>query len=297
MKKSDIIVAIVLGLVVVVAVIYFQPQEEELQVLDLPPEIDVQQTAAERQEPTIRYPVPKQPLQEHHKATESTEAETTVAEPKPRSQQEEPTEEVVETVPEKTLPTLSNSDAPLRQDLYTLAASQVLDSLFNLNRIIQRFVVTVDNLPRKQLLRSKHRSNQAVRGQLIVEKDDSGLYLSEKNFTRYDGFVNLLDNINNDQLIALYLHYYPLIQPAYENLGYPSAYFNDRLVDVIDHLLEAPSIGGRVSLVRPRVLYKYADPELESLSAGQKVLIRIGSENAARVKSKLRELRLMLVVT
>ncbi len=300
MKYSDVMIALVLGLVVVVAVTYFRPYVvEQQQALDLPPEMDAQQTAVEAQEPAIRYPVPERPLQAHQPKKEKTEAEVAVAEVPPQIQQEEPiqapaeelVEEVTETVPEKTLPTLGNSDDALRQDLYTLAARQILDSLFNMNRIIERFVVTVDNLPRAKLLRSKHRSNQAVGGQPVVEKDGSGLYLSEKNFARYDRFVDLLDHMNSNQIIALYLRYYPLIQQAYENSGYPSDYFNDRLVEVIDHLLEAPDLSGRISLVRPRVLYQYADPELEALSAGQKVLIRIGPDNAVRVRSKLRELR------
>ncbi|MFC1774460.1 DUF3014 domain-containing protein [Pseudomonadota bacterium] len=130
-----------------------------------------------------------------------------------------------------------------------------------------------------------------ISGQLRVEEDSNGIYLSNDNYARYDAFIDLFASINNDQMIALYLHYYPLIQAAYDNLGYSSAYFNDRLIDVIDHLLQAPDLGGRIALVRPRVLYKYVDPELEALSAGQKVLIRIGPRNAARVKSKLRELR------
>ena len=166
-----------------------------------------------------------------------------------------------------------------------------MDSLFNLNRIIQRFVVTVDNLPRKHLLKSKYRSNQAIRGRLVVEQDSRGFYLSEKNFARYEPFVGLFEGMDSNRLLALYVHYYPLIQTAYEDLGYPSAYFNDRLIDVIDHLLEAPDIGGRISLARPHVLYTYVDPELEALSAGQKIFIRIGPRNSARVKSKLRELR------
>ena len=173
--------------------------------------------------------------------------------------------EVAETVPEKPLPTLDDSDDPVRQDLYTLAARQALDSLLNLNRIIRRFVVTVDNLPRRHLLNSKHRSNQAVPGQLLVHQDGNGYFLSEENYARYAAFITLLESINTDQMIALYLHYYPLIQAAYEDLGYPSAYFNDRLIDVIDHLLETPEVGGRISLVRPHVLYKYADAELEAL--------------------------------
>ena len=284
MKKSDYMVAAVVMLVVVIAVKVFQPQEPELPVLDLPSATNEQPASVEVPEPAIRYPIPAHPPQ-----IEQPTAETATTEP--GLPQEEPAEEVAESAPEKPLPTLDGSDAVVREDLYTLAARQAIDSLFNLNRIIRRFVVTVDNLPRKHLTRSKYRSNQAISGQLRVEEESNGIYLSKDNYARYDPFIDLFENINNDQLIALYLHYYPLIQAAYDDLGYSAAYFNDRLIDVIDHLLQAPDIGGRISLLRPRVLYKYVDPELEALPAGQKVLIRIGPRNAARVKSKLRELR------
>jgi hypothetical protein len=89
----------------------------------------------------------------------------------------------------------------------------------------------------------------------------------------------------------MYKQYYPLFQQAYVDLGYPDGYFNDRLVEVIDHLLATPDIAGPVQLKRPSVNYEFADTELENRSAGQKALIRMGSDNAAVVKAKLRELR------
>jgi len=294
MKKSDVVVAVVLGLVVVTAAKYFLPQETaEQQALDLLPGSDEQQDAEEAAEPVIHYPLPERrpPIEAPTEPVATDPVTTGPAATEPETPQQEPSEEVAETAPENPLPTLDASDSAVRKDLYTLATRRVLDSLLNLNHIIRRFVVTVDNLPRKHLLRSKHRSNQAIHGQPVVEKDSSGIYLSERNFARYDSFVDLLETMSSDRMIALYLYYYPLIQAAYDDLGYSSAYFNDRLIEVIDHLLEAPNIGGRISLVRPRVLYKYADPELETLSAGQKILIRIGPPNAARVKLKLRELR------
>jgi hypothetical protein len=82
-----------------------------------------------------------------------------------------------------------------------------------------------------------------------------------------------------------------LFQQAYEELGYPGAYFNDRLVHAIDHLLATPEIAGDLALKQPRVLYEFADPQLEMLSAGQKAMLRIGPDNARRVKAKLRALR------
>jgi len=38
-------------------------------------------------------------------------------------------------------------------------------------------------------------------------------------------------------------------------------------------------------------MYTYADPGLESRSAGQKLLMRMGPDNAAVIKAKLTELR------
>jgi hypothetical protein len=94
---------------------------------------------------------------------------------------------------------------------------------------------------------------------------------------------------------AVYFRLYPLFQQAYEDLGYPGMYFNDRLVQVIDDLLQTPDVRGPVRLVQPKVFYEYADPSLEKLSAGQKLLLRMGSANAAVVKGKLRELRAEIV--
>jgi len=78
---------------------------------------------------------------------------------------------------------------------------------------------------------------------------------------------------------------------GYENLGYPSQYFNDRLIEVIDDMLKAPDVQGPIELIQPRVFYEYKDRDLEARSAGQKLLIRMGPANAAVVKTKLRELR------
>ena len=57
----------------------------------------------------------------------------------------------------------------------------------------------------------------------------------------------------------------------------------------------APEIDAPIRLMRPKVLYEFADPDLETRSAGQKILIRMGARNAARVKAKLREIRRELI--
>ena len=66
------------------------------------------------------------------------------------------------------------------------------------------------------------------------------------------------------QLRNVYFRFYPLFQQSYQNLGYPNGYFNDRLVQVIDMLLATPQPTGPIELVRPNVMYTFADPTLEA---------------------------------
>jgi PAS domain S-box-containing protein len=65
----------------------------------------------------------------------------------------------------------------------------------------------------------------------------------------------------------------------------------DAFVTVIDHLLETPNVKGPIELTQPNVLFEYADPQIEALSSGQKLLLRMGPDNAKRVQAKLKELR------
>ena len=46
-----------------------------------------------------------------------------------------------------------------------------------------------------------------------------------------------------------------------------------------------------IYLSQPKVLFEFADQELEELSAGQKILIRMGIDNGLRLKGKLRDIR------
>jgi hypothetical protein len=104
----------------------------------------------------------------------------------------------------------------------------------------------------------------------------------------------VLQAVDPRTLVAWYVRLYPLFQQAYQDLGYPKGYFNDRLVAAIDDMLAAPLPPPPLRLVQPKVFYRYADPELEARSAGQKMLLRLGPADAAQVQSRLRTLRALL---
>ena len=187
---------------------------------------------------------------------------------------------------EQPLPELKQSDTPMAEILAKLFADQKLNRFFILEHFIERFVVMVDNLPRLQLP-TTHRPLKKTPGNFLAEGERDQLAIDPANYQRYTPLVKMLTALNKQQVVAVYKRLYPLFQEAYEGLGYPNAYFNDRLIAVIDHLLTTPPVSGPVYLTQPKALYLYADPALEELSAGRKILIRSGPENATQIKAML----------
>jgi len=189
------------------------------------------------------------------------------------------------------LPALDESDSYFALALVDLYGRD-LEALLTGEGLIDKTVASVDNLTRPRVA-EKIRPVGRIAGNFVVESaDGNGAWsLSPDNYARYDFLVNMLAGANLDDVIATYRRFYPLFQEAYVRLGYPDGYFNDRAVAVIDHLLATPQPAEPIRLVRPHVLYEFADPELEALSSGQKLLIRMGPDNSARVKTVLAELR------
>jgi len=103
-----------------------------------------------------------------------------------------------------------------------------------------------------------------------------------------------MQSTNAGVLVMLYQRYYQLFQQAYEENGGAGS-FNDRLVEVIDHLLKTPDVPGPIYLTKPEAVYVFEDPGLEAMTAGQKILVRMGPANAAIVKEKLAEIRSELI--
>lgn len=247
-----------------------------------------------------------QPLDTSPERTRDPEAPTTARAPAAQGPEHPvPTPQAAETgLPETiagpqasdaapALPPLAESDEPVRQAVTVAFTAPGVESLFNFDGLVRRMVVTIDNLPRRKLS-LKQLPVESVEGRFRVSGKDDEFVLAPENYARYTPYVRLLESLDLDTFTDLYIHYYPLFQQAYLELGYPSGYFNDRLVEVIDHLLATPEVERPVRLIRPHVLYEFADPELERLSAGQKAMIRMGPENAERVRDKLREVRARL---
>jgi hypothetical protein len=194
---------------------------------------------------------------------------------------------------QQPLPALNDSDSAIHTALMSLPGSAALEKFVVPQNLIRHAVATVDNLPRKKVA-VELRPIGATPGEFAVAGTADHMTLSPDNFKRYAPFVDLVKSTDVKQAASVYFRFYPLFQQAYEDLGYPSEYFNDRVIEVIDNLLATPDVKGPIELVQPNVMYQYADPKLEALSAGQKTLLRMGPANEALIKEKLRSLRALL---
>ena len=195
---------------------------------------------------------------------------------------------------------------PLAADQIGSAITAFLGSkaaltFFQLTDFPRKFVATVDNLGRS------HAPPVAwpispTEGRFTVQTFDGATVISTDNGLRYTPLVLLLEKINAGLAVDLYVRMYPVLQQTYVDLGYPNNQFNDRLLQVINHLLATPNapqvmavqlteVKGPIPSVRPWVRYEFADPALEALSSGQKIMLRVGSVNQNRLKARLSALR------
>jgi len=250
-------------------------------------------------EETAEQVVIVEPVKEVEKAPELAEPG---AAPDPADRPEIPME--AEPAP---LPSLVESDPVVLESLGGLLSEPVANRYVINDNVISRVVATIDMLGGRQVP-AVVQALEGPEGSFQVMVNDSPetvinneagdpipqFFIDPSNYARYTPYVDMLEAADTAEVVANYRSFYPLFQEAYQQMGYADGDFNARLIAIIDELLATPEVTGPVQLIKPEAYFLYTDPKLEALSAGQKILLRMGNDNAARVKSKLAEVRASL---
>lgn len=201
----------------------------------------------------------------------------------------------------QTLPPLDQADATVTRGLTELLGTGPAIRMLRLDGFVRRIVATVDSLDRARAAARLWPVNPAT-GRFTVQRVGDAEFIASTNSARYAPLVEMIESVDTARAVALYVKLYPLFQQAYRELGYPNGYFNDRLVEVIDRLLATPDMVGPLAVrlteinspiasQRPWVRYEFVDPDLQALPAGSKILLRMGPDNARRLKMKLLQWR------
>lgn len=276
MNKLNLVIYFLLALLVAFGLsFYFHQRIPETIVTD--PGLEaVPEEPVKR--PVVRYPVPDLAPEAAAPVAAPAEQEQTIT--------AETEDQVGSELPEE-LPAIEHSDTFVDQAMKKLFGGRNINDLVIIDNFVQRLVLTINNLPEKKLPLA-HVPFKLPEGKFLVIGEGEELLISPENHQRYAPYIYLLENVNPDLMIKIYVQLYPLLQTAYQQLGYTNAYFNDRLVYVIEHLLETPNPEDSLALEQPAVLYTYAESALEQRSAGQKILLRLGKDQRTRTLSILR---------
>jgi len=203
-------------------------------------------------------------------------------------------DEAEQAVAEVALPSLNESDAFVREQLQNLRNGAALLGLLADGELIRKFVVFVDNVSREEFPQTDL-PYRPIGAAMPVRELDQNLFLMEADsHERFDAFIDAMVAVDVEQAHALYRLLRPLFQHAYAEIGYSGRDFDDTLRKAINNVLQASDSAGPYQLVKPSVMYLFADSELENADAVHKQLVRIGPRNSTRIMARLAEFVVLL---
>jgi hypothetical protein len=193
-----------------------------------------------------------------------------------------------------TVPPLDESDALVRELVRKISSHPSVLAWLATNGLIRNFAVVVENVaggvtPAKQLRVLRPAASFAV-----VTRNGQ-LFIDPKSFQRYDAIADAVASIDPPGASRLYATLKPRIGEAYAQLGQPANSLDAAIERAIVVLLQTPVVDGPVRVEsKGGTGYRYADPNLEELTAAQRQLLRTGPRNVRKIQSALRQLAIAL---
>jgi hypothetical protein len=187
------------------------------------------------------------------------------------------------------LPPLEQSDAFVREQLAAVGGAE-WRSWLDSDGLARRFAAAVYALAEgKSPRRAVERPFLA--GRFAVTAAGGRTRIDPASHARYDRIAETFAAVDAAQAGAAYRLLHPLLDEAWAEIGTPGETLDAAVLRAIDLLLAAPEPPAEAAVFLHEGLYRYEDPALEALPPAQKHLLRMGPENAAKVKDGLRRLR------
>jgi Protein of unknown function (DUF3014) len=189
------------------------------------------------------------------------------------------------------LPPLGQMDIFLRALLGSLSASPELARWLATDDLIRQMAHAIDVVSRGQ---SPARELGVLRpeGPLQTSGTTRTLSINPASYRRFDGIARAVASLDPTAVAAAYRTIQPRLDEAYRALGRTSLSVDQAVATALQVLIDTPAAADPIRLAPgPGATLGYADPDLQALPAAQKQLIRMGPENAARVKETLRRIK------
>lgn len=158
------------------------------------------------------------------------------------------------------------------------------------NYVVERTVAIIDALRRGEV---PYKLLPVAKPANAFPISDNGLRVTmdPAGFSRYDRFANWVNSLKVDAIVAAFNDYESVATTALSNMGVTDFDVRGAALAATTQILATPTLPDDVELMRNEANWVYMDPELESLTALQKQVLRMGPENAELVQQKARELR------
>ena len=206
----------------------------------------------------------------------------------PEAVEPEPQTNSVSTPP--ALPKLDNSDDFIRERLLLINNKKEFSRWIKTDDLLRRTASYADGLSNGVLL-SKIFPLTAPEGKFATHSSDGSIWLNAGNYERYDRSINTLTSLPMDSMAKMFHFARPLLENAFSEMGYNPRQMDGIILQAIDVILATPIVAEPIRLSRDSVVYKFADPALESLLPLQKQLLRTGPENTKRIQQQAEALR------
>ena len=188
------------------------------------------------------------------------------------------------------LPKLDNSDDFIRERLLLISNKPEFAKWVKTDDLLRRTASYADGLSNGVLL-TKIFPLSAPEGKFATHSSDGTIWLNAGNYERYDRTINTLISLPMDSMAKMFHFTRPLLENAFSEMGYNPRQMDGIILQAIDVILATPIVAEPIRLTRDSVVYKFADPALESLLPLQKQLLRTGPENTKRIQQQAKALR------
>ncbi len=220
-------------------------------------------------------------LRETRSPAKPSEPAAPAPRPAPQPSWAEP--EVLE--PSVALPPLNASDSWLREEVEPDAAS-FLATLLGESELVRTFAAVLENASRGEYPRNLL-GFMTPSGKFMVHRVAGKMAIDPASYARYDAYVQALGAVSPARAATIFLQFEPLLFEALREFGEGPRAPRSLLADALTRIYAIPLSADPVTLVRPKVLYKFADAELEALSPMQKQLLRMGPANLQIIRDWL----------
>ena len=300
MTKSGLFVIAAVAILTLLSLVYFAltvDSPEGTTTLVIEPPVSVVENSPAPSPSRAPSTQPNSPLPQIRLQPQQAPASVALSEPEIATLPEEV--EQVELAPEPELnedetnaielPSLTDSDPFVFETLQTLQNGMALVNVLAEDQIVRKFVVFVENISRGEFPQTGLPYKGLGQEMPVSEIDDNLFVMDQVAHSRFDQVVSTFVETDTDSAVIIYHMLSPLFQQAYAEIGFRNVSFDETLRGAINNVLRTTNMEGPYQLVKPSVMYLYADSSVENLAEVHKQLLRIGPDNTSALKAKLRE--------